>query len=66
MRIILLQLDSKNAFDKNHVGSQKQGLISDKMIEQKGMTFDHDYPYFFLLFSTKKREEKKENEQQKS
>ena len=33
-------------------------------IEQKGMTFDHDFGYFFPFFFTpkKKREEEKENE----
>ena len=35
-----------------------------QMIEQKGMTFDHDFAYSFPLFSSllKKREEEKENE----
>ena len=34
------------------------------MIEQKGMTFDHDFGYSFppLFPSKKKRDEKKENE----
>ena len=33
-------------------------------IEQKGMTFDHAFSYYFPLFSSllKKREEEKENE----
>jgi hypothetical protein len=34
------------------------------MIEQKGLTFDHDFGYSFPLFSSliKNREEEKENE----
>ena len=36
-------------------------------MEQKGMTFDHDFGYYFPLFSSllKKREEEKENELEK-
>ena len=34
------------------------------LIEQKGMNFDHDFDYFFPLFSSllKKEERRKENE----
>ena len=39
-----------------------------KLIEQKGMTFDHDFGYSFSIFSSylkiKNREEEKENEKQ--
>ena len=37
-------------------------------IEQKGITFDHDFGYSFHLLSSllKKREEENENEKQKS
>ena len=37
-------------------------------IEQKGMTFDHEFGYSFPLFSSllKKRKEEKEEEKQKS
>ena len=36
----------------------------ESMIEQKGMTFDHDFGYYFPLFFSllKKREEENENE----
>ena len=38
------------------------------MIEQKGMTFYHDFGYSFTLFTyfLKKEEEEKENEKKKS
>ena len=38
--------------------------LTQNMIEQKGITFDHDFSYSFLLFSSllKKGEEEKENE----
>ena len=39
-------------------------FIQNKTIEQKGMTFDHDFGYYFPLFTSllKKEEREKENE----
>ena len=43
-------------------------MLKHEKIKQKGVTFDHDFGYFFTLLSSllKKREEEKENEYQKS
>ena len=49
----IITMSRKTIQDKNH-----------QAIEQKGMTFDHDFGYSFPLFSSllKKGEEEKENE----
>ena len=43
---------------------QNSNTISLALIEQRGMTFEHDFIYSFPLFSSlvKKEEEEKENE----
>ena len=65
---ILNIFSTQNAADKVHILTPKISLIiqhsAQKKIEQKGMPFDHDFGYSFLLLSSllKKEEREKKNE----